>query len=440
MGTKAYRDRIFHLKNRAKKLLPESALNAYYSLYPLVGRIAYGNPSGSLKVIGVTGTDGKSSTVLCAARMLEEAGCKTGFFSSIAFSDGAGEKSNTMKMTMPGKLFMQQFLRQLKKNGCEYAVLEVTSEGVKQKRHLFIDFDVAVVTNIKPEHIESHGGFDRYKKAKSEIFKGIIRGKRKGVPKTIVVNTDDPEARSFLSFKAERKITYGKEPHKGGIQGEIVESTLYKNIIRINEGASSWEVLLPIGGPFAPENALAAIAIGRSLGIPMEICIRALEKIAGIPGRFEIVSRKPFVIVDYGHTVAALEKLLPFVRRKWHGKIIHVFGAAGGGRDSWKRPRFGELSEQFCDISIITEENPFDEPRGAIAHDIIRGFKKTDNVEVILHRTDAVKKALELATEETLILCTGKGSETVIAAPLGKKIPYNEKETVLWLLGAASQE
>ncbi len=417
-------------------MLPRPLLNLYFSFYPFVGSVIWARPSRNLNIVGITGTDGKSSTVIFTARILREAGYKAGFFSSVAYSDGDTEQPNTFKMTMPGRFFMQRFLKNLVEHQCNFGVIEVTSEGIKQKRHLFIDFDTVAITNLKPEHIESHGGFNRYKEAKATIFKDLMKNFRKKFPKTIVVNADDDESKEFLNFDADQKITFGIK-NGAAIHAEQIQSSLFETRFTIRSKSHTLPIQMKLGGPFFVENAIAAVAIAQGFGTPLATSISALEKISHLPGRFEIVSKNPLVIVDYAHTVAAVEEVLSFIKKNWGGRIVHVFGAAGGGRDKWKRPHLAALSEQFSDLSILTEENPFDEPTELIMKDIYDGFKDKKRVLSIPDRREAVKKALSLNEKNTLFLFTGKGCETVIAGPRGTKKPYNEKEAVLQCLASA---
>ena len=429
---KTYGELTFVFKKFLKKILPSNLLNLYFSFFPFVGSVIFRHPSRKIKIIGVTGTDGKSSTVVFISRILKSAGYKVGFFSSALFSDGGEERKNHFKMTMPGRFFMQKFLAGLVKNGCDFAVLEVTSEGIKQKRHLFIDFDVAVCTNIKPEHIESHGGFAQYKQAKAKLFENLKYSYRKDIEKIIVVNGDDTEAKTFLAYDADKRIMFGFSA-QNSIQGEILKSSIWESAIRVL-GNGETVIELNNGGPFVLENLLAALTVAHGLGIDVSVARRALGVNSSIPGRFEIISKIPCIIVDYAHTVAAVEKILSYVRKEWSGKIIHIFGAAGGGRDKWKRPTLAELSEKYADFSILTEENSFDEPTKNILDDILTGFKNKSRVKIIPDRRAAVAYAMQRSDNATLLLFTGKGSETVIAGPLGRKTLYNEKETVWQLL------
>lgn len=419
----------FVFKKKLRIILPFSLLNAYFSIYPMIGSLVFRHPSRKIKIIGITGTDGKSSTVLFTTKILQTAGYKTGFFSSVAYGDGNYEQKNSLKMTMPGRLFMQNFLWRLVKNKCAVAVLEVTSEGIKQKRHLFINFDVAAITNLKPEHIESHGGFEKYKSAKATIFKNLYLSYKKSVSKTIIVNEGDEDSKSFLEYQADKKFTFGSG-NNATVRGNIVEQNLYRNTFEVATENNHCKISMGLGGPFIVDNALAAITIATALGVDLSVCKLALEKITNIPGRFEIVSRNPVIIVDYAHTIAAVEKALAFVRENWAGRIIHIFGAAGGGRDKWKRPLLAELSERFTDLSILSEENSFDEPVEEILQNIYGGFKNKERVLLIPDRRNAVKEALSRVDQDTLLLFTAKGSETVIAGPMGRKKTYNEKEFI----------
>lgn len=421
------------MKNKLRNILPLRILNLYFGLYPFIGNFVFGRPSHKLKIVAITGTDGKSSSVIFTARILKEAGYKVGFFSSVAYSYGNEERLNIFKMTMPGRFFLQRFLKKLVDNKCDFGVIEATSEGIKQKRHLFIDFDIALVTNIKPEHIESHGGFKRYKHDKSVIFRNLSKSYlKKDILKTIIVNNDNEDAKDFLAFSADQKLTFGIN-EKSDVWGKILSSDLFQNIFEINCGNEKAVIQISSGGPFIIENALAASAVAKALKIDFDVSVAALKKITNPPGRFEIVSKKPFIIVDYAHTVAALEKILSFVRKNWKGEIIHLFGAAGGGRDKWKRPHLAELSEKFTDFSVLSEENSFDESMADIISDIMKGFKNKERVFTIPNRTEAVKAAMELQSnfKNALLILTGKGSETVIMGPYGQKNPYNEKQIVL---------
>jgi UDP-N-acetylmuramoyl-L-alanyl-D-glutamate--2,6-diaminopimelate ligase len=381
-------------KKLIKKFIPSFLLSWYHFKLAFLGALLYGFPSLKITVIGVTGTDGKSTTVSLIAKVLEEAGYKTALMSSISFKIGEKELANKLKMTMPGRFVIQKFLSQAAKEGCEYAVLEVSSEGIKQHRHRFIDFAAAVFTNLSPEHIESHGGFENYKKAKGKLFQSA---------KNIhIINIDDKNSDYFLQFPAKRKYAYGLE--KGDVNNRDLQ------------------LKLQLIGDFNIYNALAAICVGLSQGISLEICKRAVEKAKGIPGRMEIVISEPFkVIVDYAVTPNALEKAYLAVKPK-----ICVLGSCGGGRDKWKRKVLGEIAGKYCDEVIITNEDPYDENPMEIIEQVANGVGKI--AKKILDRREAIREALRLAKPGDAVIITGKGCEPWICAAGGKKIPWDDRQ------------
>jgi len=394
------------MKDFIKKFIPSSLLDCYHFLLAFLGALIYRFPSEKLKVIGVTGTNGKSTVVEMISKILEEAGYKVASLSSIKFKIGKKEWPNTLKMTMPGRLKLQKFLRQAVNANCQYVVLEVTSEGIKQHRHRFIDFNVAVFTNLTPEHIESHGSFENYRQAKEKLFK---------TTKNIhIINIEDENSEYFLNFPAKDKITYGLK--KGNIN---LENTNLK-------------IKLP--GEFNLYNALAAISVGLSQGISLETCKSVLEKIEKIPGRMEEVISQPFkVFVDYAFTPNALEKVYQTIRNNFNPKkMICVLGACGGGRDKWKRPVLGELAAKYCQEIIVTNEDPYDEDPYQILSMIKSGISKSQfpitNFYEILDRREAIRKALELARSNDVVIITGKGCEPWICVEKGKKIPWDDRE------------
>jgi len=380
------------LKSLIKKIIPDFLLSSYHYFLSWIGAFLYRFPSKKLTVIGVTGTSGKSTVVELTAKIFEEARFKTASISSIKFKIGDKEWENKLKMTMPGRMKLQKFLKQAVKAGCKYVVLEVTSEGIKQFRHKFIDFDVAVFTNLSPEHIESHGSFEKYRATKAKLFQQT--------KKIHIINIDDKNAGHFLKYSAEKKIKYG-----------------------INDA----EILpkdLKLLGKFNLYNAITATKIAMSQGISLEICKRALEKVKGIPGRMEIIVREPFtVVVDYAHTPEALEQVYKTLSDK---RMICVLGSCGGGRDKWKRPVLGKIAAQYCNQVIITNEDPYDENPMEIINQVAENTK----AEKILDRKQAIKKAIELAQREDVVIITGKGSEPWMCVKNGKKMPWDDREVV----------
>ncbi len=388
------------LKQIIKKFVPSFLLSWYHFGLSFLGAVIYGRPSQNLKVIGVTGTNGKSTVVEFITKIFEEAGLKVASQSSVRFKIKDKEWPNTFKMTMPGRFFIQKFLRQAVSAGCQYAIVEVTSEGIKQHRHRFIDFEAAVFTNLAPEHIEAHGGFENYKTAKGKLFQ---------TTKNIhIINIDDKNADYFLRFKAKKKYTYGLE------RGDI--------------NAKNTQFRLQLIGDFNIYNALAAISAGISQGISPEICERAVETVKGVPGRMELVVQDPFkVFVDYAFTPNALEKVYQNLKPE-NKRIICVLGACGGGRDKWKRKVLGQIAAKHCDEVIVTNEDPYDENPMEIIDQVANGAGS--KAKKILDRRKAIKESLESARPGDVVVITGKGCEPWIVEARGKKIPWDDRQIV----------
>jgi UDP-N-acetylmuramoyl-L-alanyl-D-glutamate--2,6-diaminopimelate ligase len=392
------------MKEILKKFLPSFVLSFYHFILAFLGALIYGFPSKKLILIGVTGTNGKTTTTEMIASIFEKAGKKIALLNSIRFKIGEKEEINKLRMTMPGRFFIQRFLKKAVKGGCEYAILEVTSEGIKQHRHRFLDFKVAVFTNLAPEHIEAHGSFEKYREAKGKFFQAT--------KEIHVINVEDKNSDYFLKFPAKRKITYGLKT------GDInLENTKIK---------------LKIPGEFNLYNALAAISVAISQGIDKDFAIKVLEEFRGVPGRMEEVISKPFkVIVDYAFTPNALEKVYQTLKNSKfqipNSKMICVLGACGGGRDKWKRPVLGELAAKYCDEVIVTNEDPYDEDPWQIIEQVASGTK--GKARKILDRREAIKEALKLAKEGDIVVITGKGCEPSICVK-GKKIPWDDRKVV----------
>ena len=278
---------------RVKKLVPKPIFNffqpAYHAGLAYAGALVYNFPSRRLKVIGVTGTKGKSTVVYLTTKLLEDSGRSVAACGSLGFKIKEREWPNTLKMTMPGRFRLQRLMAEAVKAGCEYFVLEVTSEGIKQKRHLGITFDCAVFTNIHREHIESHGSFENYCRAKQELF---------NITKNIhVINADDQNVKLFGDFPAKRKIFYG-----------LTKGDLVAQNIKLSDDGSSFEVYgtvynTSLVGQFNVMNLLAVLAIGAIYRVDLPSAKPILESVKFIPGRMEFIQREPFnVVVDYSHT------------------------------------------------------------------------------------------------------------------------------------------
>ena len=430
-----FRYKVISVLSQKPRKVFERFTDYLHIVFPLISAIYFLFPSRKLYVIGVTGTDGKSSTVTLISKILKSNGYKVGYFSSVSYGDGNREFPNNSKMTTPGRFYLQKFLKELVKNKCSHAVLEITSEGIKQYRHLSIGFNLVVLTNITPEHIESHGSFENYWKAKESLLKKSWLDRK---DKKAVINLDGWRSEKFIEKLKLPFLACSFSDISATIYGQADFNNIFETKISVKSDTAKEIFHLKMGGPFVAQNVLTAIAVSLSSGISLSEAKLTLEAIDLIPGRFEIVSKAPLVIVDYGHTIAALEKLLPYVRQHSMKPLVHVFGAAGGGRDKWKRPLLAKISEKYSDISIITEENPFNENPDQISSDIIKGFSPDHKFVPIPKREDAVKKGFELVGREGTLLLTAKGSESVIAGPRGSRRPYNEREYLKWLISQPS--
>jgi len=393
-----------------KKFIPKFIFQIYHYLWALIGAVIYGFPTRKLVVIGVTGTNGKSTVVHLISEILEKtprpAQGRVASFSSVRFKIGEKEWKNMLKMTMPGRMKIQKFLRQAVKTGCKYAVLEITSEGIKQYRHKFIDFDGAVFTNLTKEHIEAHKGFENYRKAKGKLFQVLEKSKKKN--KFVVLNADDKHSEYFSKLAGNVKKYYYS----------------LKDLEKIN-----LQISLP--GEFNKYNALAAFCTGLALGIEKDKILEVLKNAKGVPGRMELVIEKPFrVFVDYAHTPDALEKVYNTLGKE----LICVFGSCGGGRDKWRRPEMGKIADNYCKEIILTNEDPYDENPLTILDEIESGFSKFQisnfKFQKILDRREAINKALSSAQNNDTVIITGKGCEPWMCVAHGKKIPWDDREIV----------
>ncbi|MBD3208049.1 MAG: UDP-N-acetylmuramyl-tripeptide synthetase [Candidatus Nealsonbacteria bacterium] len=418
-------DILLSFKNILKNFVPESLISGYHFFLSFLSFLLYRAPSqqSKMKVIGVTGTNGKSTVVEMIARILEGAGFSVAFISSLKFKIGDKEEKNELRMTMPGRFTIQRFLRQALDRHCDYAIIEVTSEGVKQHRHRFIDFDVAVFTNLAPEHIESHGSFKAYQRAKGKLFQAT-RG-------THIINLDDEHADYFLQFSSQKKYGYtleGKEREGVSIISASILPSTRENKTSFELDGTSFH--LQLLGRFNIYNALAAIGVARSQDISLQTSKESLESVEGVPGRMEEVIVKPFrVIVDYAFTPQALEKVYQNLKNDFSpSKMICVLGACGGGRDKWKRPVLGEIASRYCQKVIIANEDPYDEDPKKIIEDVARGAK--GKAEKIIDRREAIQKALSYAQAGDVVVITGKGSEPCICVAGGKKMPWDDRKVV----------
>ena len=412
-----------------KKFIPGALTQAVRPPYHLVmawlGSVWYRHPSRELTVIAVTGTKGKSTTVELIAAILEGTGKKVASLSTIQFKIGSEAKPNLYKMTTPGRFFVQRFLRLSAEAGCTHAVIEMTSEAARQYRHKFIELDALVFTNLSPEHIESHGSFEKYKAAKLEIGKQLERSSKR--PRYTVANIDDEHGQDFLNLKVEKKLPYGLSSlklhtlHKDGV------GLIFKN----NEEEVT--VRVPLVGLFNVYNALAAITFTRALGASLSSIEKTLRGLPPVKGRVEHFespkgsAKKVTAIVDYAHTPDSLEKL--YLAFKDVPKVC-VLGNTGGGRDTWKRPEMAKIAERYCDHIILTNEDPYDENPRNIVEEMAKGIGDKSKLEIIMDRRTAIRTALEKAHDSGYVLISGKGTDPYIMGSHNSRLPWSDAKVV----------
>lgn len=387
----------------------------YHLLWTAGAAIRYGFPARSLVVIAVTGTKGKSSVSEMLRAVLTEAGHTVAVSSTIHFTIGTETRPNKFKMTLPGHGFIQKFLREALTKGATHAVIEITSEAAVQNRHLFLDLDALVFTNLEKEHLESHGGIENYFRAKFRIGKALEHSPKR--PRAIVANSENEYGKRFLTLRVEERIPFALTDAKELSLAHEGVSFTYKNE----------PFTLPHPGAFSARNALAAIKVGEFLDIPLAVSSRALAKLALIPGRAEkIEAGQDFLaVVDYAHTPDSLEELYKAYgdRRK-----ICVLGNTGGGRDTWKRPEMGRIADAYCDEVILTDEDPYDESPEQIVNAMRDGMKRPPTI--IMDRRKAIHEALERARSGDAVLITGKGTDPYIMRAHDAKEPWSDAAVV----------
>lgn len=402
----------------------------------MLAALYYRFPSCYLNIIGVTGTKGKTTTTNLIATILSEAGYKVGMTSTINFRVGDLRWNNTTKITTLGPFFLQKLLRQMVREGCTHAVLEVSSHAIHQNRVWGVNFDTAVITNIGEDHLEYHGGFQNYMRIKGLLFARLNRSQRKPrIPKVAVLNIDDPNFLYFDQFFVDRKYTYGI--NSGTCRASDIALNTNGVIFNLNVPNHRLQINLKLPGQFNVYNAVAAASTALANGINLNVIKTALEKASVIPGRFETIDcgQKYTIVVDYAHTHDSLEKLLSLYKKLTKGRLFVVFGATGGGRDKAKRPKMGAVADKYADYIIVTDDDPYEDDEWQIIEEVSAGIKRQEgkNFWKIPHRREAIKLALDLAADSDVVIIAGKGCEEIQIIG-GRKIPWDDRKVVRELL------
>lgn len=409
--------------SRLKKLIPRKYYSRAQAVFHLsvafLSAIYYGFPSRRIKVVAVTGTKGKTTSTELVSALLEAGGYKTAIVSTLRFKTGNDSRRNLLKMTTPGRGEMQHILREAVNAGCDYAVLELSSEGVKQYRDAFIDLDALIFTNLSPEHIESHGSYEKYVDAKLSIARSLARSPKHN--KVLVVNADDSESSKFLNFEIETKKTFSLKDAEPFLISESGTEFVWHN-----EKISS-----SLTGHFNLYNILGAATYVLTQGVTIEQIKKALAGFNGVLGRMQKVyssTNKDWqnfdVIVDYAHTAESLKAAYSVYAGK--RRLICVFGATGGGRDKWKRPAMGKVASDNCAEIILTNDDPYDEDPDQIVCDIAAGIEK--QYDIIIDRREAIREAIKRARPGDVVMLTGKGTDPYLMEANDKKTPWSDAD------------
>lgn len=402
----------------------------------------FDDPSRQLAVIGITGTDGKTTTSLLAAAALQAAGIPAGLIGTVANHVGGVREMNVDHSTTPEAPLLQRSLRAMVDAGDRAAILETTSHGLALERVAAIDYDVAILTNLTHEHLELHGSFAAYRAAKVSLFERLTltsaHPAKTGFhwPRTGIVNADDPSSSAFVEATraaGARLVTYGVNQLADVRLVDLVDASDGLHVAYELEGRAS-VVRLRLTGHFNAHNALAVVALGHAIGVNGEAVRTGLEGLSGVPGRMERVDLgQPFtVIVDYAHSPASLglvlDELAPIAAARG-GALIAVFGSAGE-RDRDKRPMMGRIAAERCRIVIATDEDPRGEDRNAILADIAIGARDASTQPEaflqIADRSEAIRAAFARARPSDIVVLAGKGHETTIEYA-DRKIAWNER-------------
>lgn len=370
-----------------------------------IARLIFGDPSGKLETYGVTGTNGKTTTVFLIDGILNASGHESGMVSTVFTK--TGDMITRSNMTTPDAFTLNRLLEEMVSNGKKSAVLEVSSHALAQKRVLGIGLDAAVFTNISPEHLDYHGNMETYLKEKCKIFDHLKEGG------TGVLNIDDLRLRNVRGgLCVDGLVTFGTSEEADVKASNIrlcAESCGFDLVIG---GRKAIHVRSPLLGMHNVYNMLAAAAALSKRGLDIGDIKKGLENPPAVPGRMEPVGeRAPFkIFVDYAHTPDALENVLSCVRPIAEKRLVCVFGC-GGDRDKTKRPVMGELASRYCDYVILTNDNPRTEAPADIVRQIEKGMLEKTKYCIILQRREAIRKAIEMSGEGDVILIAGKGHE-----------------------------
>ena len=400
----------------------------------------YGEPSRRLRMVGITGTNGKTTTSYLIQSILAAGGVRTGLIGTVGYQ--IGDRQITASHTTPGLLALQQLLGRMVLEGMEAVVMEVSSHALSQGRVDGCLFDVAVFTNLTQDHLDFHGTMENYFEAKRTLFTGVADGRYGKADAWAVVNGDDAWGRRLIADNPTRTLTYGLTREAGvTLEEPVVDWSGIRGTVRSARGA--FPIESPLLGRYNVANILAAVGAGLALGYAPSVIQAGIRRMAQVPGRFERVETpgQPFrVIVDYAHTDDALQRLLMAVREMQPGRVIVVFGC-GGDRDRGKRPKMGRVAAEWADLVIVTSDNPRTEEPRAILREVESGVTgagaagRMRSYQVIEDRRAAITQAIATAQPGDAVVIAGKGHEDyqIVGAT---RHPFDDRAVAREALGA----
>ncbi|KPK89317.1 hypothetical protein AMJ80_09980 [bacterium SM23_31] len=384
--------------------------------------VFYGHPSRSMKMIGITGTNGKTSTVYLIDSILQANGIKTGILGTVVYRVGTEEIA--AGWTTPESSVLYQLLHSMLQHKTEAVVMEISSHALEQYRVEGLEFRLAIFTNLSQDHLDYHRSMDQYATAKQQLFRQVDPALGENI-----INGDDPM--SLVMAKQNRRpvLIFSAVPGKADVFPERVEFSFKGISTSLHTPKGRLKIRSPLLGWHNLYNIMAAVSVGICLDVPAGVIEKGIKNLVRVPGRLEPVDEgQPFsVLVDYAHTPDAMEKVINAVRELVTGNLIVVFGC-GGDRDRTKRPLMGSVAEKGADRAILTSDNPRTEDPMKIINDTLEGVKNKDSMEVFVDRTEAIHRALDVADKSDCVLILGKGHETyqVIGT---QKNPYDDRKT-----------
>jgi len=418
---------LYKLKQVLRKVIPYDLILFTHKIRAVLAVVVYGFPGRKIRAIGVAGTKGKTTTTNMIAKILEEGGYKVAMLSTANFQIGEKKWLNDVKLTTTSPFYFQKFLARAVKEKCDFIIVEISSHGLVQSRHLGVSYGTIVLTNMMSDHLDYHKTYENYKNSHNALLTKKLEN--------IIINYDDEDLKSFLEFGKVRKYAFSLKGYKELNDIKLIRAvdmvlkkkgTEFK--VKTNKGQLA--INLSLIGEFNVYNSLAAVSVGLVEKVEPIMIKKALESIKDIPGRLEKINEgQDFeVIVDYAHSPDSLKKVYEAVKPHIKNKMIAVLGGTGD-RDKTYRAKMGVLAEEYADIVIITNEDPYSEDPEDIMDQVMSGIRNKEiNKDLfrISDRKEAIKKAVIIAKSGDLIMITGKGAEQFMICG-EKKISWDDR-------------